>query len=92
MTCPNVNFYYRWQKNYMKGVNMYPNLKAEMVRKGLSLKDLAKQTNIRYETFCKKCRGGAEFTIPEIYKIIEIFGMTFEYLFKRDEELGDSNG
>jgi len=71
---------------------MYPNLKAEMVRKGLSLKDLAKQVDIRYETFCKKCRGDAEFTIPEIYKIIEIFGMSFEYLFKKEDAVEVCNG
>ena len=63
---------------------MYPNLKAEMVRKGLSFKDLAEQVGTKYATFCKKCRGDSELTIPEIYKILEIFGMNFEYLFKKD--------
>ena len=45
---------------------MYPNLKAEMVRKGLTLRDLSKIVGTRYETFCKKCRGNAELTLSEI--------------------------
>ncbi len=64
---------------------MYPNLKAELVRKGLSLKDLSIIAGTRYETFCAKCRGDSELTIPEIYKILDYFGMTFEYLFKKED-------
>ena len=68
---------------------MYPNFKAELARRGLTLKDLSPRVDIRYETLCKKCRGDADFTIIEIYKILNFFKMTFEEIFKKDQGQAD---
>ena len=69
----------------MKAV--YPNLKVEMVRKGLLGKDLASFLGVTQNTLTNKLNGRSEFTLPEAKKIhSEYFkDIASEYLFERRE-------
>lgn len=53
---------------------MYPNLKAEMARKGVTVKDLSEITSISYNTLAPKIRGDKPLKLTEalrIYKALE---------------------
>lgn len=66
---------------------MYKNLEAEMVRKGISKKDLSESLNVRYATILDKMNGNSRFFYDEALKIKEIFfpDLTIEYLFEKTE-------
>lgn len=61
---------------------MYLNLLAEGARKGYSKGDLAKLSNIAYNTFWAKMNGISDFTISEIKIYCKEFNKPFEYLFE----------
>ncbi len=63
---------------------MFINLRAELVRKNMTIKDLAQKVDIKYSTLTRKFSGAKDFTYSEILKITKFFNMTFEYLFKQD--------
>lgn len=67
---------------------MFKNLQAEMVRKGMSYKELASTIEMRYETFSKKMSGKSEFHLSEMENIKKVIGndYTFEYLFEKSEQ------
>lgn len=44
---------------------MYPNLNAELARRGWSRKDLAKATGLKYQTLNDKINGKRPFTFTE---------------------------
>ena len=44
---------------------MYPNLNAELARKGWTRKDLARETGLKYQTLNEKMNGKRPFTFPE---------------------------
>jgi transcriptional regulator with XRE-family HTH domain len=53
---------------------MYPNLKAEMARKGVTVRDLSEMTGISYNTLAPKMRGDKPLKLTEalkIYKVLE---------------------
>lgn len=65
----------------------YRNLAAEMARKGISKKDIAKSLNMRYQTFLDKTSGKSRLYIDEAFKIKEKFfpECEIEYLFETDD-------
>lgn len=63
---------------------MFKNMRAELVRRGMTVKDLAPEVQMKYPTLARKCSGAKDFTYSEITRILDYFGMTFEYLFEKD--------
>ena len=65
---------------------MLLNLKAEMARKRLTPKDLARVTGLSETTIRNKLAGRTVFTIPEAFKIkLELFpekDLDMQYLFQ----------
>ena len=64
---------------------MYPNLRAEIARKGMSLCDFAKAVGMAYQTLRAKINGFREFTYPEVVMIRNYLNpeISIEYLFVR---------
>jgi plasmid maintenance system antidote protein VapI len=69
---------------------IYKNLAAEMARKGITKKDLAKSLNMRYPTVVDKTNGKSRLYLDEAVKIRDMFFPEFdlEYLFGSS----DTNG
>lgn len=70
---------------------MYPNLRAEMRRKGITQRDMVKDLNSRdckisVTTLCNKMTGKREFTFAEAIAIKDILGVyvPLEVLFQRN--------
>lgn len=65
---------------------MFPNLRAEMVRCGITATDLSRVTHKTDRSIRDKIGGRGDFTLTEIYAIRDAFfpEMELEYLFKRD--------
>lgn len=66
---------------------MYPNIKAEMARKNMSIVDLSNETGIRYQTLSEKLRGNYQITVGEavlIKKALRV-NIPIEKLFERRE-------
>jgi len=65
---------------------VYPNLEAEMARKGLKRKDLADVLNVRTATIYDKLNGKYPFTLNEAMKIRDnLFpDLTVDYLFSSE--------
>jgi len=55
-------------------------IKAATDRLGLKQKDVAKAMGIKYETYCKKARGGSPFTFDEKLALGQILGLDFKQL------------
>lgn len=66
---------------------MYPNLDAEMARKGLKRKDLAWMFKDRTATVSDKLNGKSPILIDKAFRIKETYfpGLSLDYLFKRDK-------
>lgn len=66
---------------------MLSNLKAEMVRLGVSVDDMATEAGKSSRTIREKLKGKVVFTIDEAMDIRNKFfpGMDLEYLFARSE-------
>lgn len=64
---------------------MYPNLKAELARVSMSMKDLAKAINMPYSTLVDKIAGRSEFTFQEAVDIRKAIGVDIplDELFKK---------
>lgn len=62
------------------------NLKAEMARYGVTVKDFQALLGSSERTVRKKLNGYADFTVPEIIKIKRAFfpGCSLDYLFCDD--------
>lgn len=67
---------------------MYRNAKAEMVRAGLILEDVAKEMGIRIATLSQKLNGKFPITVIEAKKFKKIVKseLPLEVLFKNFEE------
>lgn len=65
---------------------MYRVLEAELVRCGITRKELAAYLDIQYNTLNAKLRGDSCFTLDEAIKIKTALGtkLTIEELFERD--------
>lgn len=62
---------------------MYPNLKAEMARNGVTVKDIQKVIGKNEKTARNKMNGKTPITISEAFSIaLNLFpGLTVDYLF-----------
>lgn len=65
---------------------MFPNLKAELVRRRMNVKDLSDQTGIPLGGLYARMRGDAELTFKEAVNIKNTLGvdMSLEELFATD--------
>lgn len=68
---------------------MYPNLKAELARVNMSMKDLAKAIDMPYSTLVDKVAGRSEFTFQEAVDIRKAIGVDIplDELFKKAVEV-----
>ena len=66
---------------------MYPNIKAEMARKGMTIVDLSNATGIRYQTLVAKLHGDYSFTVTEAMLVKNAIGVEIplEILFEKLE-------
>lgn len=64
----------------------YPNLRAEMARRGYTLDDVGKIIGVSGGAVSHKLNGKRDFDIVEVKKICEHFQMSFEELF--NESIG----
>lgn len=62
---------------------MYPNLRAEMARKGVSVSQMAAAMGVGLQTLSRKLNGGSEFTLKECMTIKHYLGldMSIDTLF-----------
>ena len=67
----------------METKHKYPNLEAEIVRKGLTKKKYGELIGIEYPNkVSSRLTGKTKFTLPEIKKSLDLFDCEFSYLFK----------
>jgi transcriptional regulator with XRE-family HTH domain len=59
----------------------YPNLRAEIARRGYTLNDFGKIIGVSPGAISLKLNGKRDFDIVEVKKICEHFNMSFEQLF-----------
>ncbi len=73
---------------------MYRNLRAEMVKLGISNDDISKLIHKDARTVRNRMSGVTDFTFSETILIRDKFfpKMKLEYLFKRDEKLFEQSG
>lgn len=65
---------------------MFPNLNAEMARKGMTIKSLSEKAGIKYDSLKNKMSGETEFKRSEMIAIKKEFpDCTMDYLFKTEE-------
>lgn len=67
---------------------MYPNLNAEMARRGITVKTLSERTDIPYGTLAPKVRGDKPIMISEATKIRDAIdrNLTIDTLFSESME------
>lgn len=67
---------------------LYKNLRAEMSRRGVTVKDLAELIGVRHATVSDKLHGKSRFFFDEAEKIRDSFfpDCSLEYLFQRNNE------
>lgn len=67
---------------------MFPNLRAEMARKGLDGVKISAILGCTPKTFSNKMRGKTEFTRADIFNIKHTFfpDLSVEYLFKHEDK------
>lgn len=66
---------------------IFPNLRAEMARKGLTIRDLAEAISVSRETVSNKLSGKTQIYLGEAFQIIERFfpDKDVAYLFAAEE-------
>lgn len=73
----------RWNKQ--EGGQMFRNLYAEEARHNQTNITMGKMLEINPVTYSRKKKDGS-FTVAEAKKLIEFFGVSFEYLFKTEAD------
>lgn len=73
-------------------MSLFPNLKAEMSRRGINGTTVSTHMGVTPKTFSNKMIGKREFTLSEMVKIRTLFnGLSLDYLFETsnpDERVG----
>lgn len=66
---------------------MFPNLRAELARKGISIPQLAEMADMKVTTLYDKYNGRTAFTLDEAIKIRDVLGldMSIDELFEKEE-------
>lgn len=66
----------------------YPNLKAELARKGISMEEVSKALNIHRNSVANKINGETPFTVEEAFKIQNKYfpKLSLNYLFATEED------
>lgn len=59
---------------------LYPNIRVEMKRHDLTLKELATNLGLSTKSITFKLNGKREFTLSEIERIANMFGCSLDYL------------
>ncbi len=59
---------------------LYPNIKAEMGRNNLTIRELANNLGLSTNSVSFKLNGKREFTLSEIEAIANLFGCSLDYL------------
>ncbi len=62
-------------------------IRAEMARRGWSVKDLAEQTGIKYVTLTRRLNGDGRLTIAELGPIATSLGLSVSTLVARAEDV-----
>lgn len=72
----------------MKTKNMYPNLRAEMARKGIGIKEMSNMIGCTRDTMSSKLSGKTKISYEEASKIERCFfnGKGVKYLFDTLDE------
>lgn len=88
---------YKLTKVSNKGViiMMYPNIRAEMGRNNMTIKELANNIGLSTNSVSFKLNGKRQFTLLEIEKIALLFNCSLDYLVghecKKEENYAGSN-
>lgn len=61
----------------------FPNLVAEMAKRGDTYEELAQKTKISYNSLWRRLTGKTEWNIDEIDRVCKHYGKSFEELFKK---------
>ena len=71
----------------MKSCIAYPNLRAEMARKDITIQDIAVKINLRRETISEKLSLKRNLYLYEAFEIQRIFfpDLSIEYLFQKKD-------
>lgn len=66
---------------------MYDNLKAEMARRGITVRSLSKMIGVHENTLYRKVEGKTEFKLDDMMSIKTVMQTEepLEYLFKKGE-------
>lgn len=68
-------------------MSMFPNLKAEMARRGVDGKTVSALIGVTPTTLSNKMVGKSEFNLSEMVKIRNLFnGLSIDYLFETSQE------
>lgn len=65
---------------------MYPNLRAEAARAGMTYKAISKMLGIAEKTVYLKINGHSEFTLSEAQLLSDYFDCHIDYLFEKGGE------
>ena len=64
---------------------MFPNLRAEMARNKITVKQICEVAGIAYDTYKNKMSGETDFKLSEMKAILALFpGLTLDYLFTEE--------
>ena len=67
---------------------MFPNIRAEMARKGITAIEMAERLQMSRHTLTNKLYGRSEFSIADAMRIRDLFfpNCSLEYLFEQDHD------
>lgn len=63
---------------------MYANIRAEMGRHNLTIKELAHKLNLSTNSVSFKLSGKREFTLSEVKALADIFNCSLDYLVEHE--------
>lgn len=65
---------------------MFQNIEIEMLKRKVTRLQLADAIGISESALRNKLKGRNEFTFSEFKKIVDFFGLPWDYLFERSEK------
>ncbi len=68
---------------------MYPNLKAELARIGMTVWELSAKTGLSYSNLVMKIREGKDFSVEDAQLIADVIGcdLPISYLFQKKDKV-----